>query len=346
MVPPHSNARGPHPCYYVTFPDHNQRSRSPQTFIVNTHSHFISLYEQKTCKTNTKPTNPKPLNKMEKVKLMCSYGGKVHHRPHDRKLAYVGGDTKILTVDRTINFTLLISKLNVLCEYNSEIRLKYKLPGHDLDALISVFDDDDVENMLIEYDHLRCISVTPPRLRVFIFFPVTVTTPVTAKSVNPDFLFGFDKEYSVVSPPENVGVQQIPAVFPVLENGSVTRGSYVYQTTPFVHQPPVSGYFQAGQHINHSNNDNSRVSGNREQPVVYSYMPGGNREQPVVYSYIPVMHSGGTVQDQQQQANIPMGGSPLSYDGELQFSTGMMGATCHHESTGGVATGSQQHNDA
>ncbi|KVH92373.1 uncharacterized protein LOC112515728 [Cynara cardunculus var. scolymus] len=281
---------------------------------------------------------------MEKVKLMCSYGGKIHHRPHDRQLSYVGGDTKILTIDRNINFSNLLAKLNALCDYYYEIRLKYKLPGQDLDALISIFDDDDVENMMFEYDLLRRISATPPRLRLFVFFQMatTTTTPVASRSVNPDFLFGFDKEYSlnyttvvknpedkdtVVSPPENVGIadgvqkqiQEIPV--PVLDNRTMTHGSYVFPT-PFVYRAPMpsSGYFQAGEY---------RGVGNREQPVVYSFIPGGNREQPVGYGFIPVVA--------QEQPNIPMSGSPLSYDaarGESQLPTVMMGATCNHDGTG------------
>ncbi|KAD0585586.1 hypothetical protein R6Q59_033689 [Mikania micrantha] len=284
------------------------------------------------------PTNENPnqkLNSMEKVKLMCSYGGKIHHRPHDRKLSYVGGDTKILTVDRSINFSNLISKLNALCDCNSEIRLKYKLPGQDLDALISVFDDDDVDNMLYEYDILRRISTVPIRLRLFVFFPATVMTPVTARSVNPDFLFGFDKEYSmdipaVVNGSENAGfvdmtpvmIQEIPA--PVAHGSYVSPTSFVYQAASV----DSSGYFQTGV---------LRGDSNREQPVVYGFVPGGNREQPVVYSFIPVMPSAG-----QEGPNIPMSGSPLSYDaprGELQLSTAMMTATSNHESK--LATGPQ-----
>ncbi|KAI3669706.1 hypothetical protein L6452_41054 [Arctium lappa] len=286
---------------------------------------------------------------MEKVKLMCSYGGKIQHRPHDHQLAYVGGDTKILTIDRNINFSNLLSKLNALCDYNYEIRLKYKLPGQDLDVLVSVFDDDDVENMMFEYDLLRRVSAAPPRLRLFVFFQTATTPPpVAAKSVNPDFLFGFDKEYSlnyteivkntedndaVAPPPENVSlggdggqkqIQEIPAIVP--DNRTMTRGSYAFPI-PFVYRAPMpsSGYFQAGEY---------RGVGNREQPVVYSFMPGGNREQPVAYGFIPVGAG-------QEQPNIPMSGSPLSYDaarGESQLPTVMMGATCNHESKVGGGT--------
>ncbi|PWA88559.1 hypothetical protein CTI12_AA083190 [Artemisia annua] len=158
-----------------------------------------------------------------KIKLMISYGGKITHRNHDNKLTYSGGDTKILTVDRhVITFSNLLSKLINLMELtHNDVKVKYKLPGHDLDALVSVFDDDDVANMLYEYDVMMRRG-NGGRLRLFVFF-AAVTTPVTAKSVNPDFLFGFDKEYSN-NYTENVNVD-------------VTRGSYVYPA-PVVYGAP------------------------------------------------------------------------------------------------------------
>ncbi|CAH1421331.1 unnamed protein product [Lactuca virosa] len=129
---------------------------------------------------------------------MCSYGGKIHHRPHDRQLSYIGGDTKILTVDRNINFSTLLSKLNALCEYNSEIRLKYKLPGQDLDALVSIFDDEDVDNMMFEYESPPShVAYTASATSVRFFRGCAADAGHSEISVNPDFLFGFDKEYSL-----------------------------------------------------------------------------------------------------------------------------------------------------
>ncbi|KAI3777989.1 hypothetical protein L2E82_06925 [Cichorium intybus] len=119
------------------------------------------------------------------------------------------------------------------------------------------------------------MSLTPPRLCLFVFFAVAPPTPVTARSVNPDFLFGFDKEYSlnyteplknpddtdtVVSPPGNVS--PLDAV-PVQIQEILAQVSY---------------------------NSTMQI-------------------QPVVYGFIPLMSS-----VTQEQANIPMGGSPLSYD--------------------------------
>ncbi|GMH17916.1 hypothetical protein Nepgr_019757 [Nepenthes gracilis] len=102
-----------------------------------------------------------------KAKFMISYGGRIQPRPHDNQLSYVGGQTKILTVDRNIEFSSLVSKLSVLC--NSGVSFKYQLPGEDLDALISVTNDDDLEQMMHEYNRLHGGASGPPRLRLFLF---------------------------------------------------------------------------------------------------------------------------------------------------------------------------------
>ncbi|KAL7205709.1 hypothetical protein ACSBR2_018605 [Camellia fascicularis] len=109
---------------------------------------------------------PPPSSNYE-VKFMCSYGGKFHPRPHDKKLSYIGGETKILAVDRNINFTGLIGKLSVLC--HADVCFEYQLPGEDLDALISVTNDDDLERMMHEYDRLFRASWKPARFRLFLF---------------------------------------------------------------------------------------------------------------------------------------------------------------------------------
>ncbi|KAL1544344.1 hypothetical protein AAHA92_21211 [Salvia divinorum] len=103
-----------------------------------------------------------------KVKFMCSYAGKIHPRPHDNQLSYVGGETKILAVDRNVEFSALLTKLIALCDCDA-ISCKYQLPGEDLDALISVTNDDDLEHMMHEYDRLCRISPKPARLRLFVF---------------------------------------------------------------------------------------------------------------------------------------------------------------------------------
>ncbi|XWS54617.1 hypothetical protein CRYUN_Cryun10bG0104100 [Craigia yunnanensis] len=153
-----------------------------------------------------------------KAKFMCSYGGKINPRPHDNQLSYIGGETKILAVERNIKYSSMISKLSALCG-GGDFSFKYQLPGEDLDALISVTNDDDLEHMMHEYDRLYGALAKPARMRLFIF-PATGSasfgegakserdrfvealnsgpTPGGEKSAaippnNVDFLFGLDK---------------------------------------------------------------------------------------------------------------------------------------------------------
>ncbi|KAF5194520.1 Octicosapeptide/Phox/Bem1p protein, partial [Thalictrum thalictroides] len=102
-----------------------------------------------------------------RVKFMCSFGGKIQPRPHDNQLTYIGGVTKILAVDRNIKFTDIMNRLLSLCDFDAIF--KYQLPGEDLDALISVTNDEDLEHMMLEYDRIHRNSPKPPRLRIFLF---------------------------------------------------------------------------------------------------------------------------------------------------------------------------------
>lgn len=100
---------------------------------------------------------------------MCSFGGKILPRPHDNQLRYVGGDTRIVAVHRSSTFSTLLTKLSKLAG-SSNISVKYQLPNEDLDALISVTTDEDVENMIEEYDRLAQNQNTrSARLRLFLF---------------------------------------------------------------------------------------------------------------------------------------------------------------------------------
>ncbi|THG17017.1 hypothetical protein TEA_027234 [Camellia sinensis var. sinensis] len=111
--------------------------------------------------------NTPPPSSNYKVKFLCSYGGKILPRPHNNQLVYFGGETRILAVDRNIKFTGLIGKLSVLCD--ADVCFEYQLPGEDLDALISVTNDDDLEHMMREYDRLFRASWKPARFRLFLF---------------------------------------------------------------------------------------------------------------------------------------------------------------------------------
>ncbi|XP_068668708.1 RAF-like serine/threonine-protein kinase PRAF [Aristolochia californica] len=105
------------------------------------------------------------------IRFMCSFGGRIVPRPHDNQLRYVGGDTRIVAVHGTTTFASLLSKLSKLSG-STDFTIKYQLPNEDLDALISVTTDEDLENMLEEYDRLAHSgggNSKTARLRLFLF---------------------------------------------------------------------------------------------------------------------------------------------------------------------------------
>ncbi|EYU43819.1 hypothetical protein ABFS82_07G058900 [Erythranthe guttata] len=100
----------------------------------------------------------------EKMKFLCSYGGKILPRPSDGKLRYVGGETRVISISKTLNFFELVKKTNAICN-NHPHTIKYQLPGEDLDALVSVCSDEDLHHMIDEYHDLERSC---QRLRLFL----------------------------------------------------------------------------------------------------------------------------------------------------------------------------------
>ncbi|KAM3714079.1 hypothetical protein ACJW30_01G306700 [Castanea mollissima] len=98
------------------------------------------------------------------IKFLCSYGGKILPRFPNRKLRYLGGETRVLPVDRSISFSELLLKLEELC--GTTVSLRCQLPSEDLDALASITSDEDLSNLIKEYDR----ATSPPsslKIRVF-----------------------------------------------------------------------------------------------------------------------------------------------------------------------------------
>ncbi|KAL5973972.1 hypothetical protein ACLOJK_030632 [Asimina triloba] len=112
--------------------------------------------------TTTSPTDDTP-----RVKFLCSFGGSILPRPLDGKLRYVGGETRIVCVPRDATFPELMSRMRELFE--GAALLKYQQPDEDLDALVSVVNDDDVMNMMEEYDKVDATGDGFTRLRIFLF---------------------------------------------------------------------------------------------------------------------------------------------------------------------------------
>lgn len=129
------------------------------------------------------PLAPGPL--AGRLRLMCSYGGHIVPRPHDKTLCYVCGETRIVVVDRHTSLSDLTSRLAKTLLNGRPFTLKYQLPNEDLDSLISVTTDEDLENMIDEYDRTASNSANaaakPSRLRLFLF-PIK---PDVSQSIGP-----------------------------------------------------------------------------------------------------------------------------------------------------------------
>jgi PB1 domain len=188
---------------------------------------------------------------------MISYGGRIQPRPHDYQLSYLNGETKILSIDRSMRFVDFHSKLTFV-RGSDEVCIKYQLPDEDLNSLIFVTKDEDLEHMVLEFDRLNFhrssnSSRSTPRLRVFLFPinspppspvllepkqernwfvdtinsihspapPVDVSAaPVANGQADPDFLFGLDDGF--VPPPAVKIKDPAPPEQPVpLENAIV-----------------------------------------------------------------------------------------------------------------------------
>ncbi|XP_047314419.1 uncharacterized protein LOC124918258 [Impatiens glandulifera] len=98
----------------------------------------------------TESLNSNSTGEADKIKFLYSYGGKIYPRHSDGKLRYFGGHTRILAVDCLTSFTELMMKFGESCGFS--VSLKCKLPNEDLDVLVSVTSDDDLANIIDEYN--------------------------------------------------------------------------------------------------------------------------------------------------------------------------------------------------
>ncbi|CAA0820016.1 Protein kinase superfamily protein with octicosapeptide/Phox/Bem1p domain [Striga hermonthica] len=109
---------------------------------------------------------PGPNDDCQRFKFLCSFSGSILPRPQDGRLRYVGGETRIVSIPRHITYEDLMCKMKEL--FDNVAVLKYQQPDEELDALVSVVNDDDVINMMEEYDKLGSVDGFT-RLRLFLF---------------------------------------------------------------------------------------------------------------------------------------------------------------------------------
>ncbi|KAG4392639.1 hypothetical protein GLYMA_04G187700v4 [Glycine max] len=141
------------------------------------------------------------------IKLLCSYGGKILPRATDGELRYVGGHTRVLTVDRSISFpgsflfplafvlrffylplfhefddsllrcAELMVKLRVFC--GSSVILRCQLPKGDLETLISITNDEDLASIIEEYDRSSLKLAHPLKIKA------VLSPPKSMKKASP-----------------------------------------------------------------------------------------------------------------------------------------------------------------
>lgn len=114
------------------------------------------------------------------IKFVCSYGGRILPRYPDAKLRYIGGETRVISVDRSVPFSELQTKMGQMCGWDA-VNLRCQLPKEDLDALVSITSDEDLANLIEEYDLLSRDRQCPLKIRAFLH-PTPIKSP---KSANP-----------------------------------------------------------------------------------------------------------------------------------------------------------------
>ncbi|KAH1107828.1 hypothetical protein J1N35_011596 [Gossypium stocksii] len=138
--------------------DHQQQHNNQAVYLMDSPSSTpVSALASSTPSSNDEPP---------RLKFLCSFLGSILPRPQDGKLRYVGGETRIVSLPRDISYEELMNKMREL--YDAAAVLKYQQPDEDLDALVSVVNDDDVTNMMEEYEKLGAGDGFT-RLRIFLF---------------------------------------------------------------------------------------------------------------------------------------------------------------------------------
>nr|GLL49998.1 uncharacterized protein LOC109157470 [Ipomoea trifida]GMD95431.1 Octicosapeptide/Phox/Bem1p family protein isoform 1 [Ipomoea batatas]GMD98838.1 Octicosapeptide/Phox/Bem1p family protein isoform 1 [Ipomoea batatas] len=193
---------------------------------------------------------PSPTN----IKFLCSCGGKILPRHPDGMLRYYGGETRVLSVERSISFAELLAKLGKM--FGAGVSLRCQLPTEDLDALVSITCDEDLVNLIEEYDRLE----SPPcsfKIRAFL------SPPKSNKRASPSPKFGSlsttNDALSLKSYPASryfgssstkrcaCQMSNPPMVFPPChEKGAAKLPQYAYH-----HGPGNTGHIYLIHHGNH-----------------------------------------------------------------------------------------------
>ncbi|KAF2317970.1 hypothetical protein GH714_041294 [Hevea brasiliensis] len=107
-----------------------------------------------------------------KIKLICSFNGEFQFRPPSNKLKYIGGESRIVSVDRNISFLKLQNRMSDLCPKLRSFSLNYQLSMSGSESgsgrvrdpesnsetdvpLVWIASEEDVRCMIEEFDKLE-----------------------------------------------------------------------------------------------------------------------------------------------------------------------------------------------
>ncbi|XVF45928.1 hypothetical protein PTKIN_Ptkin02bG0247300 [Pterospermum kingtungense] len=267
-----------------------------------------------------------PRNKM---KFLCSYGGKILPRPGDANLKYVGGETRVVAVPRDIKFSELMKKLNDMVE--GDMVLKYQVIPDELDALVTVKSDEDLKHMVDENSRLE--SEGTAKLRVFLFpsspvvvehqmnYPVdpfaieqryieavngitrrpsstTTSGRLTPVNVNRP-IFSISACSSPASPDDAKAIDSLPLEPPLLNRGNLPKvqsspslnslNTPHLQTNHQVYQPHYLNYHQSHQQLQQPYSFQSPKPPLEFRPEK-SPGPHDHGKVPMGHGHVPVSH--------------------------------------------------------
>ncbi|CAI8609863.1 unnamed protein product [Vicia faba] len=168
-------------------------------------------------------------NPKNTTKFLFSYGGKILPRHTDGKLRYTGGHTRVLALPLPISFSELMVKFVELC--GSSVTLKCCLPNGDLETLISITSDEDLKNIIEEYDRVSSSLPHPLKIRAIL------SPPKSLKKVSPPQSSSSSVTYSpsgsIYGSLESLNRPNCSPVslrFPIgIRNGAVKGGCYTGQ---------------------------------------------------------------------------------------------------------------------
>ncbi|CAL4918487.1 unnamed protein product [Urochloa decumbens] len=111
----------------------------------------------------------------DKMKLVCSHGGRLLPRGPDGAVRYAGGETRVLAVPRDASFRDLSRRLQEMAA-GAEVRaVRHRLADEALeDVLVSVTCDEELAHMRAEYDRLLA---TRPAARFRLFVTTAAAAP-------------------------------------------------------------------------------------------------------------------------------------------------------------------------